>query len=119
MMSSTLISRSMKIFSFLAVIAMVIMALFADYLLKIAGSKTSILNRYFIGGMIVYSLTAFVWYFVLRNIKFSLANLFYSLFTVLISVGIGAMVFRERLGSIEILAVLMALASIVLLFRFA
>lgn len=98
---------------------MVAMAIFADYLLKIAGSKSSILNRYFVGGMIVYSLTAFVWYFVLRNIKFSLANLFYSLFTVLMSVGIGVMVFREKLGSIEILAILMALASIIFLFRFA
>lgn len=109
----------MKLVSLVSVLVMVSMALLADYLLKIAGTKPTMINRYFIGGAVVYSLTAFVWYFVLRNIKFSGANLLYSIFTILLSVGIGIFVFKESLGPMEIIGVAMAIGSIIILMRFA
>jgi EamA domain-containing membrane protein RarD len=108
----------MKYLSILAVVLMVSMALAADYLLKLAGSKDSIFNRYFAGGMMLYSLTAFVWYFVLRNIKFSEANVFYSIFTVLLSAVIGVVVFKEHISIIEIIAIAMAIGSLIILSRF-
>lgn len=109
----------MKIFSSILILLMVTIALSADYLLKIAGTKDSMLNRYFFGGMILYSLTAFVWYYILRTTKFSGANLLYSLFTVLLSVAIGVFFFKESLHSIEIIGVIMAITSIIILTRFS
>jgi drug/metabolite transporter (DMT)-like permease len=108
----------MKNVAILAVGLMVLVALLADYLLKIAGDKINWANKYFWLGMILYSLTAFVWYFVLRHIKFSEANLFYSLLTVLASVAIGRFAFGEHLSLIEGIAVCTAIGSIVVLSRF-
>lgn len=108
----------MKNLGLLAVIGMVIIALSADYFLKIAGTKSPFFNRYFLAGLILYSSTTFIWYFVMKNIKFSEANLFYSLLTVLASVGIGRFIFNERLNLIEGIAVLTAIGSIIVLSRF-
>jgi len=108
----------MKYLPLLAVFLMVSIALLADYFLKIAGTKASIVNRYFFGGMALYSLTAFLWYFVLRNIKFSQANVFYSIFTILLSVVIGLIVFKEHLNLIEGIAIVMAVVSLIILSRF-
>ncbi len=108
----------MRIVGLLAVFVMVIVALTADYFLKIAGTKSPFFNRYFIAGFILYSLTTFIWYFVMKNVKFSEANLLYSLFTVLAAVGIGRYIFNERLNIWETVAVCTAIGSIVVLSRF-
>lgn len=109
----------MKILSFAAVFLMVSMALVADYFLKIAGTKPTMFNLYFLGGTLIYLCTAFVWYFVLKNIEFTEANLFYSLFTILLSVVIGTLIFREPLELLEVVGIAMAIGSIILLTRFA
>lgn len=104
--------------AFLYVLIMVVMALLADYCLKLAGQKIHLLNPLFFTGMAIYAATAFVWTFVLKNIKFGTANLFYSLFTVLLSAVMGIFLFNESLNPLEIVGMVMAVGSIVILSRF-
>ncbi len=101
-----------------AVLVMVCMAIGADNLLKEAGLQKSMFNIFFFGGMGLYSLTAFVWYYVLRNAKLAEANLMYALLTILVSVITGILFFKERLSAGEIFAFMTAVASIVMLSRF-
>lgn len=100
------------------VLAMVSLALTADYFLKLAGQKDQFLNRDFFLGMTLYASTAFVWLFVLKYVKFSVANLFYSLFTIILAVLIGVFRFKESLNLLEMAGIGMAFISIILLGRF-
>lgn len=109
----------MQVPSFVLILLMVVMALVADYFLKIAGQKPEMLNRFFLAGMAIYATTAFIWYVVLKNIKFASANLFYSLFTVLLSVVMGVILFKETLFPVEIVGIVLAISSILILSRFA
>lgn len=102
-----------------AIILMSIMVMAADSFLKRAGYEKSFNNPYFYMGMLVYMLTSFVWFFVLKNLKFSIANLMYGLFTMILSVMVGIIFFKEKLGAIEFLGVLMAVASVFILRRFS
>lgn len=100
------------------VLGMSCMALLADYLLKKAGEQQSQFNLYFLMGMVIYAATAFIWYEVLKNLKFGTANIFYSVITLLLSLVVGIVVFKDNISVIEVVGILMALGSIVILSRF-
>jgi drug/metabolite transporter (DMT)-like permease len=91
-----------------------------DYLLKLASSEKNPLgSRWFYLGFAVYASTAFGWVFVMRYLKLGTIGVVYSVSMILLLTGIGVVGFRESLNGYEIFGLILALASLFLLLRFA
>ena len=91
-----------------------------DYCLKIAsGQKDLFRSRWFYLGFAVYASTAFGWVYVMRHLKLATIGVVYSVSMILLLTVIGALSFRESLSASEAAGIVMAVASLVLLMRFA
>ena len=91
-----------------------------DYFLKLASQQASPLRSgWFYVGFAVYASTAFGWVFVMRHLKLATVGVVYSVSMIILLTAIGAFVFRESLGPREVAGLILAIASLYLLMRFA
>ena len=91
-----------------------------DYFLKLASAKENPLQTTsFYFGFILYASTAFGWVFVMKHLKLATIAVVYSVSMVLLLTAIGVVFFRESLSHYEIAGLVMAIASLILLVRFA
>jgi small multidrug resistance pump len=91
-----------------------------DYLLKLASAERNPMRSgWFYLGFTVYASTAFGWVFVMRHLKLATIGVVYSISMILLLTAIGSLVFRESLSALEVVGILMAVSSLVLLMRFA
>ena len=91
----------------------------ADYFLKISGNGEKYINypTFFIG-MIIYALTAFGWFYVMKHIKLSTLGIFYSVTTVVLLAFVGVFFFKEQLSIYDIIGIVLGITSIIILARF-
>jgi len=91
----------------------------ADYFIKLAGNGPKYINytTFFIG-MIIYALTAFGWFYVMKHIKLSTLGIFYSVTTVILLTLVGTIIFKEHLNIYEIIGIVFGVISIIILARF-
>jgi len=91
-----------------------------DYFIKIASSGKKFLEpKWFIIGLVIYALTAFGWVFVMKYIKLSTLGVFYAVSTMIFLTVVSILNFGEKLNFYEAIGIIMAIASIILLGRFA
>ena len=91
-----------------------------DYFLKLASEQeTPLRSVWFYIGFAVYASTAFGWVFVMNHLKLSTVGVVYSVSMIVLLTAVGTFVFRESLGPREIAGLIMAVASLYLLTRFA
>ena len=91
-----------------------------DYFLKLASREPqSLRSPWFYLGFAFYASTAFGWVFVMKHLKLATISVLYSVSMILLLTAIGAVAFRESLSTGEIVGLLMAIGSLVLLMRFA
>jgi multidrug transporter EmrE-like cation transporter len=91
-----------------------------DYFLKLASQREhSLRTPAFYIGFALYASTAFGWVFVMKHLKLGTISVLYSISMVLLLTGIGVAVFRESLHAAEVVGLLLAIASLILLVRFA
>ena len=91
-----------------------------DYFLKLASdSARPLRSGWFLIGFAVYASTAFGWVFVMRHLKLATISVVYSVSMILLLTAIGVVFFQERLSVAEVAGLVMAVASLVLLVRFA
>lgn len=91
-----------------------------DYFLKLASKEEeSLRTPSFYIGFALYASTAFGWVFVMKHLKLGTISVLYSISMVVMLTAIGVAVFRETLNYYEILGLILAIASLVLLVRFA
>lgn len=101
-------------------IAFSAVGVFGDYLLKLASAhRNPFHSRWFYLGFAVYASTALGWVYVMRHLKLATIGVVYSISMILLLTTIGVAVFREPLNTYEILGLVMAVSSLVLLMRFA
>jgi small multidrug resistance pump len=106
--------------AFVVIICFSALGVVGDYLLKLAsGRKNPFSSKWFYLGFAVYASTAFGWVFVMRHLKLATIGVVYSVSMILLLTAIGVAVFREPLSGYEIAGLVMAIASLVLLVRFA
>ena len=92
----------------------------ADYFLKKASQLPSPFSSApFWIGLVIYSLSAFGWVMALRWFKLSTIGAVYSVVLIVLLALIGVTVFSEKINGLEILGLLLACASIVILTRFS
>ena len=101
-------------------IAFSVVGVLGDYLLKLASAQKNPLKAgWFYVGFAVYASTAFGWVFVMRHLKLATIGVVYSISMILLLTAIGVVVFREPLNASEIVGLVMAIAALILLVRFA
>jgi len=97
-----------------------LLGVLGDYFLKLASeSENSLKTSWFYIGFVVYASTAFGWVFVMKHLKLATISVVYSVSMILLLTTIGVVLFQESLNYYEIAGLVMAVASLVLLVRFA
>ena len=70
-------------------------------------------------GAIIYALTAFGWFFVMRKVKFSTLGVLYGVSCIVILTFVSVFYFKEKVNPFEMLGIALAVISLVILYRFA
>jgi small multidrug resistance pump len=87
-----------------------------DYFLKIASNNEQSLNTvWFILGISTIASTAFGWVYTMKHLKLASIGAIYSVSTVVLLALVGAIFFHENLNYYEIIGIIMAIISLVLL----
>jgi drug/metabolite transporter (DMT)-like permease len=101
-------------------VAFSLVGVLGDYFLKLSSAREQPLKAgWFYLGFALYASTAFGWVFVMRHLKLATISVLYSVSMVLLLTAVGVLVFKESLNSFEVAGIVLALASLVLLMRFA
>ena len=66
-------------------------------------------------GIILYSIDAYFWYLIYKTEKFSTVAVVYSVFTILLSIVLGVLLFHEKISVREIAGILLGISSVALL----
>ncbi len=109
-----------KLLPVVITLAFSVVGVVGDYFLKLASREQhSLRSPWFYLGFALYASTAFGWVFVMKHLKLATISVLYSVSMILLLTAIGAVSFRETLSAGEIVGLLMAIGSLVLLMRFA
>jgi drug/metabolite transporter (DMT)-like permease len=101
-------------------IAFSVVGVGGDYFLKLASrSESSLRTPWFYLGFALYAATAFGWVFVMKHLKLATISVLYSVSMVVLLTAVGVGIFRESLNYYEIAGLVMAVAALILLVRFA
>ncbi len=104
----------------LVTIAFSVVGVVGDYFLKLASAREQPLRTgWFFIGFAVYASTAFGWVFVMRHLKLATIGVLYSVSMVLLLTAVGVVLFGESLNYYEMAGIVLAVAALVLLMRFA
>ena len=104
----------------LVTVAFSVVGVVGDYFLKLASGHEQVLRtRWFYLGFALYASTAFGWVFVMRHLKLATISVVYSVSMVLLLTAVGVVLFGEPLNRYELAGIVLAVASLVLLMRFA
>ena len=111
---------NVKVVAVAVTLAFSVVGVVGDYFLKLASAADSPLrSRWFYLGFCVYASTAFGWVFVMRHLKLGTIGVLYSVSMVLLLALVGARWFGERLTYAELAGIVLAVAALILLGRFA
>ena len=104
----------------IAVVFLAAVGVFADYYIKLSGEGPKYINyTYFFIGMAVYAMTAFGWFYAMKHMKLGTLGIFYSVTTSILLVIVGVLFFKEQLSVYNVIGIILGLASIILLAKFA
>ena len=104
----------------LVTIVFSVIGVLGDYFLKLASAREQPLRAIsFYLGFALYASTAFGWVFVMKHLKLATISVLYSVSLVLLLTAIGVVLFRESLNYFEVIGIVLAVISLVLLMRFA
>ena len=109
-----------KTIAVLVTIAFSVIGVLGDYFLKLASAREQPLRTgWFYLGFALYASTAFGWVFVMKHLKLATISVLYSVSLVLLLTAIGVVLFQESLNYFEVIGIVLAVISLVLLMRFA
>jgi len=109
-------SQFMMGFAFIALTSMVVIS--GDFVLKLAADRgLSALSALVMVGIVLYTISALLWFGAMRHITLGQAGVTYSMLTLVALALIGAVVFGERLGFREITGISFAIGAMVLMMR--
>ena len=108
-----------KTLAVLVTIAFSVVGVLGDFLKLASARQQPLQATSFYLGFVLYASTAFGWVFVMKHLKLATISVLYSVSLVLLLTAIGVVLFRESLSYFEIIEIVLAVASLVLLMRFA
>jgi drug/metabolite transporter (DMT)-like permease len=102
----------------LFMVAVVVMTMFGDYLLKLASMRPSAFTSpEFVAGAAIYALSAVGWVYAMRHMSLAAIGVYYSMLMLILLAAMGVLFFGEKLAARELLGIGFACVSIVLLAR--
>ena len=105
--------------SLLFSVVLALVGVVGDFFIKISGSGSKFVElKWFIVGLAIYASTAFGWFFVMKYVKLPVLGVFYTVSTVLFLTLVSVFYFKEPLTLYEIIGILFAMGSILLLWNF-
>jgi len=105
---------------FLVGIGLSAITVLADVLIKHASLQNAFSGwQMLILGAVIYGLTAFGWFFVMRKIKLSTLGVLYGVSVIIILTLVSVFYFKEKINPIEIFGIALAIISLIILSRFA
>ena len=105
---------------FLVGIGLSTITVLADVLIKHASLQNAFSGwQMLILGAVIYGLTAFGWFFVMRKIKLSTLGVLYGVSVIIILTLVSVFYFKEKINPIEIFGIALAIISLIILSRFA
>ena len=109
-----------KTLAVLVTLAFSVVGVLGDYFLKLASrEEDSLRTPWFYVGFALYAATAFGWVFVMKHLKLGTISVLYSVSMVVLLTAVGVVIFRETLNASEIVGLILAIAALILLVRFA
>jgi multidrug transporter EmrE-like cation transporter len=109
-----------KTLAVVVTVAFSVVGVLGDYFLKLASrEKDSLRTPWFYVGFALYAATAFGWVFVMKHLKLGTISVLYSVSMVVLLTAVGVLFFRETLSYPEVAGLVMAIAALILLVRFA
>ena len=103
----------------LTTIAFSVVGVLGDYFLKVAsGQERSLRTTPFLVGFVLYASTAFGWVFVMKHLMLATISVVDSVSMIVLLTTVGVVFFRESLNGYEIVGLVMAIGSLILLVRF-
>ena len=104
----------------IAGIALSLITVVADVFIKNASLYDGFSGwKLLVVGAIIYGLTAFGWFFVMRGAKLSFLGVLYSVIVILCLTLVSVFYFKEKLSGMEMFGIGLAISSLVILARFA
>jgi small multidrug resistance pump len=101
-------------------LAFSVICVVGDYFLKRASQEEeSLKSPWFYLGFTLYASTAFGWVYVMKHLKLGTISVLYSVSMVVLLTAVGVTAFMESLNYYEIAGLVMAVASLILLMRYA
>lgn len=108
------------ILAFALGIALSLITVLADTMIKHASLQHALSGwNWIILGAAIYAMTAFGWFYVIRDIKLSTAGALYAVSCVVSLTLLSVFYFNENISLPEVFGIAMAIVSLVLLARFA
>ena len=99
---------------------MIIITVIGDGLIKNASRLKGFSGwKSLLVGSLLYGLTGFGWFFVMRGMKLSTLGAFYGVGCTLLLAIIGVFYYREQINLIEVIGIFLGITSLILLFRFS
>jgi small multidrug resistance pump len=109
-----------KTIAVLVTVAFSVVGVLGDYFLKLASrQEDSLRTPWFYVGFTLYAATAFGWVFVMKHLKLGTISVVYSISMIVLLTAVGVVIFRETLNYYEIAGLVLAIAALILLVRFA
>lgn len=105
---------------FVAGIGLSLITALGDALIKSASLQSGFSGwKLLLIGFLIWASTAFGWFLIMKRIKLSTAVVLYSVSLVTFATLISIFYFKEKIAPLEITGIVMAVASLVILARFA
>jgi drug/metabolite transporter (DMT)-like permease len=106
--------------SLIATVFLALMGVVGDFFINLSGEGKKFMDlKWFLLGFFIYALTAFGWFFVMKNIKLSTLGVFYAVSTILFLTLVSVFYFKEPLNIYEVVGIIGAVISLTLLGKFA
>ena len=109
-----------KLLALIITVGLALISVIGDYFINLAGEgRKDIVTRWFVIGLIIYASTAFGWFFVMKHIKLSTMGVYYAVPTIVFLALISVFSFKESINIYEVLGIILAILSVVLMAKFA
>ena len=106
--------------SFIAGIILSAITVLADSLIKQGSLKIAFSGwPYLAIGSLIYGLTGLGWFFIMRKIKLSTLGVLYAVSCVILLTLVSVFYFKEKISPLEIVGIILAIISLVIMARFA